>query len=138
MSPSESQERLDRLRESADASARNFRTVYVSYLVIALYILVIISSTDHDLLFRAGDVQAPVINVGMPVVWFFTFVPWILLFLHFNLMLQGTFLARKVSAFRAAGFLACSRLITAMARSKVLIMSLLSFSSFRYSPQILS
>ena len=102
MSPSESQERLDRLRESADASARNFRTVYVSYLVIALYILVIISSTDHDLLFRAGDVQAPVINVGMPVVWFFTFVPWILLFLHFNLMLQGTFLARKVSAFRAA------------------------------------
>jgi len=101
LSPSESQERLDRLRESADASARNFRTVFVSYLVIALYILVIISSTDHELLFRAGDVQAPIINVGVPVVWFFTFVPWILLFLHFNLLLQGMFLSRKVHAYRA-------------------------------------
>ena len=32
--------------EAANDTARNFRAVYVAYLVIAFYILVIISSTD--------------------------------------------------------------------------------------------
>ena len=45
---------LDRLRESANDSARNFRVVYTFYLVIALYILVIVSSTDHETLFKAS------------------------------------------------------------------------------------
>ncbi|MDD9997298.1 MAG: pentapeptide repeat-containing protein, partial [Rhodospirillaceae bacterium] len=90
------QARLDRLRESANESARTFRTAYTFYLVVALYILVIVSSTDHELLFRAGDVQMPIVNVGVPVVWFFVVVPWLLVLLHFNLLMQATFLADKV------------------------------------------
>ena len=64
------QGRLDRLRESANDSARTFRIAYTFYLAVALYVLVIVSSTDHELLFRAGDVQMPIVNVGVPVVWF--------------------------------------------------------------------
>ena len=93
------QVRLDRLRESANDGARNFRTVYTFYLVISLYILVIVSSTDSELLFRAGDVQMPIINAGVSVVWFFTVVPWILLILHFNLLIQAMFLSRKISQY---------------------------------------
>ena len=96
------QERFDRLREAANESARSFRTTYTFYLIIALYILVIVSSTHHDLLFRAGNVQMPIVNVGVPVVWFFTVVPWLLLLLHFNLLIQAIFLANKVSQYAAA------------------------------------
>ena len=96
------QGRLDRLRESAIDSARTFRTAYTFYLVVALYVLVIVSSTDHELLFRAGDVQMPIVNVGVPVVWFFVVVPWLLVLLHFNLLIQATFLADKVSQYTSA------------------------------------
>ena len=96
------QERFDRLREAANESARSFRTTYTFYLIVALYILVIVSSTHHDLLFRAGNVQMPIVNVGVPVVWFFTVVPWLLLLLHFNLLIQAIFLANKVSQYAAA------------------------------------
>ena len=98
------QGRLDRLRESANDSARTFRTAYTFYLVVALYVLVIVSSTDHELLFRAGDVQMPIVNVGVPVVWFFVVVPWLLVLLHFNLLIQATFLADKVSQYASAIF----------------------------------
>ena len=87
---------LDRLRESANDSARNFRVVYTFYLVIALYILVIVSSTDHETLFMASKVQMPIINAGVPVAWFFTVVPWILTILHLNLLVQAIFLSRKI------------------------------------------
>ena len=96
------QGRLDRLRESANDSARTFRTAYTFYLVVALYVLVIVSSTDHELLFRAEDVQMPIVNVGVPVVWFFVVVPWLLVLLHFNLLIQATFLADKVSQYASA------------------------------------
>ena len=93
------QGRFDRLREAANESARSFRTAYAFYLIVALYILVVVSSTHQELLFREGDVQMPIINVGVPVVWFFTVVPWLLLLLHFNLLVQAIFLANKVSQY---------------------------------------
>ena len=95
-------QQLDRLRESANDGARNFRTVYTFYLIVSLYILVVVSSTDHELLFRAGDVQMPIINAGVSVVWFFTAVPWILLILHFNLLIQAMFLSRKINRYVSA------------------------------------
>ena len=96
------QGRFDRLREAANESARSFRTAYAFYLIVALYILVIVSSTHHELLFRAGGVQMPIVNVGVPVVWFFTVVPWLLVLLHFNLLIQAMFLADKVSQYATA------------------------------------
>ena len=55
---------LDRLRESADDGARNFRNVYIYYLAVALYIFVTILYTTNEMLLRAGDVSMPIINVG--------------------------------------------------------------------------
>ena len=95
------QGRFDRLREAANESARSFRTAYTFYLIVALYILVIVSATHQELLFRAGNVQMPIVNVGVPVVWFFTGVPWLLVLLHFNLLVQAIFLANKVSQYAA-------------------------------------
>ena len=90
------QAQLDRLRESMNDSARSFRTVYTFYLIVAFYILAIVLATDHELLFRDGEVELPIINVGVPVKWFYTFAPLILFVLHFNLLIQGLFLSQKI------------------------------------------
>lgn len=87
---------LDRLRHSADDGARSFRNAYISYLAVALYIFVTILSTTNELLLRAGEVSMPIINVGVPVVIFYVVVPWVLLILHLNLLVQGMFYASKV------------------------------------------
>ena len=90
------QDQLDRLRESANDSARSFRTAYTFFLVISLYILAIVSTTDHELLFRDGAVDLPIINIGVSVGLFFISAPLILVILHFNLLIQGLFLSDKI------------------------------------------
>ena len=82
--------------EAANDTARNFRAVYTTYLIIASYIAVTIYSTDDELLFRAGNVQIPIINTSATVEGFFTFAPLILLLLHFNVLMQAMFLSTKV------------------------------------------
>ena len=82
--------------EAANDGARSFRALYTTYLVISFYIIVIISSTSDELLFRAGNVQMPIINTSVPVVWFFRVAPWILFLLHLNLLIQAVFLSTKV------------------------------------------
>ena len=75
MAHEEFKDQLDRLRESANDSARSFRTSYTFYLVISLYILAIVAATDHELLFRNGTVDLPIINIGVSVKQFFIFAP---------------------------------------------------------------
>ena len=95
-------DRLNRLRESANDSARNFRTVYVSYLIIAFYILSIVMVREEELLFRNGSLQTAILNFSVPIKSFFIFSPLILLVLHFNLLIQAMFLSRKVHLYALA------------------------------------
>ena len=95
-------DRLSRLRESANDSARNFRTVYVSYLIIALYILSIVIFREEELLFRNGSLQIAIVNFSVPIRSFFIVSPLILLALHFNLLIQAIFLSRKVYQYASA------------------------------------
>ena len=90
----------EHLLESANDSARHFRNVYAVYLIIMLYIFVVILSVDHELLFRAGDKQLPLINISVPIVEFFTYMPIALLVVHFYLLVQAAFLSEKVSLYR--------------------------------------
>lgn len=95
-------DRLSRLRESANDSARNFRTVYISYLVIALYIFSIVIFREKELLFRNGSLQIAIVNFSVPIRSFFIVSPMILLALHFNLLIQAVFLSRKVHQYASA------------------------------------
>ncbi len=84
------------LLESANDSARHFRNVYLAYLTVMIYIFIIVLSTEQELLFRAGDKPLPLVHISVPIVAFFTWMPWILLVLHFYLLIQATFLSEKV------------------------------------------
>ena len=78
----------------------NVYNVYIAYLTVMIYIVIIVLSTDQELLFRAGDKQLPLINISMPIVTLFTWMPWALLVLHFYLLIQVAFLSEKVSLYR--------------------------------------
>lgn len=95
-------DRLSRLRESANDSARNFRTVYISYLVIALYIFSIVIVREEELLFRNGSLQIAIVDFSVPIGSFFIVSPMILLALHLNLLIQAVFLSRKVHQYASA------------------------------------
>ena len=90
------------LLESANDSARHFRNVYVAYLIVMTYIFITILSTDQELLFRADNKQLPLIHISVPIVAFFTWMPWVLLVVHFYLLIQAVFLSEKVRLYKEA------------------------------------
>jgi hypothetical protein len=97
LSTSEDQKRLDRLRDSANLCARNFRWIFVVYLAIAIYILVFIGSTG-----RGSWVQVPLTDVGVSVKWVYAVVPWVLMFFQVSLLAHGIILSSKVKTFESA------------------------------------
>jgi len=67
-----------------------------------VYVLVIVfGTTDLDLLIGKG-VKLPFVNVEVPIVGFYVFAPYILVIVHFNLLLQLQLLSRKLHAFDSA------------------------------------
>ena len=87
---------IEHLLTSANDSARHFRTVYTTYLTVMFYAIAVALSIDQELIFRGGSQQLPLVNFSVPIVVFFTVIPWFLLALHFYLLIQATFLSDKV------------------------------------------
>ena len=96
MSAHNEEEHVRGLRENADDAARLVRTVYFAFLLVGAYIAVTIGSTTDLQLLKDSPVTLPVLNVGLPIVGFYALVPWLLLLLHFNLLLQLYLLSRKL------------------------------------------
>ena len=92
---------LHTVRESVNESGRSFRAYFLSFVIIAFYILSIASSTSHELLFRSGSVVMPIINLSVPITWFFALAPWLILLLHINLIIQAIFLSKKLMHYNA-------------------------------------
>ena len=94
--------RVRELLQAANDSARLFRTVFLSFMIVALYVLIIALSANDELLFKDGPLQAPILNVSVQASHYFIGIPWILLLLHVNLLIQAIFLARKTEDYRQA------------------------------------
>ena len=94
----------EHLLESANDSARHFRNIYAVYLAVMIYILIIVLSTDQELLFREADRQLPLVYISVPIivpiVAFFVWMPWAFLVLHFYLLIQVMFLSEKVHLYK--------------------------------------
>ena len=94
--------RRNALLTAANDSARLFRSIFLAFLLASLYFLVLALSADDELLFKDGDLRAPVLNVAIQASHYFTAAPWILMLLHINLLIQGVFLFRKVADYTCA------------------------------------
>ena len=94
--------RIRELLQAANDSARLFRTIFVSFVIVALYLLVIALSANDELLFKNQGLQAPIVNVSVQASHYFIAAPWLLLLLHFNLLVQAVFLANKITDYERA------------------------------------
>jgi hypothetical protein len=90
------------LLEAANRASERVAGVHLAFMAVCVYVLAIVfGTTDLDLLLGKG-VRLPVVNVDVPLVGFYAFAPFIVVLVHFNLLLQLQLLSRKLFAFEAA------------------------------------
>ena len=90
----------EKLLDSVNETARIARTSLLLFLVVALYLLIIVGTTTDLMLLRGEIVALPLMEVGVPVVVFYTVAPLIFLLLHINLLLRLSQLTRNVSRWK--------------------------------------
>ena len=105
---------VELLMEPANEAARLTRNVYLTYLLVWLYIFIIVSGTRDLQLLREEPVALPLFNVRLPLLGFHSLVPWLFVALHGNLLLQLYLLAGKIHRLEQA----IATLRTAAAREK--------------------
>ena len=87
------------LLDAANSASEKVATLHIAFLALCAYVLVIVfSTTDMDLLIGKG-IKLPVVDVEVPIVGFYAVAPYLLVLVHFNLLLQLQLLSRKLYAF---------------------------------------
>ncbi|MEM7222383.1 MAG: pentapeptide repeat-containing protein [Pseudomonadota bacterium] len=84
------------LKSGADSASTQVRNLYITFLLAGVYAAVVVGSTTDLQLFLVAPVRLPILDVGLPIVGFYALVPWLILLLHVNLMLQLLLLAQRL------------------------------------------
>src|SRR5215467_829089 len=79
----------------ASAAARNAALFFMGF---CAYCYVTLTGVDHNDLLMNVQVDLPLLQVKIPQRSFALFVPWLIVVIHFGVMLQHIVLARKVRA----------------------------------------
>lgn len=96
------EKQAEALLSSANDTAKLVRSVHLTFMLVMAYVGIIIASTTDVQLLKVSPVTLPLLNVKLPILEFYVITPWLLLFLHFNLLLQCYLLARKLHLFNDA------------------------------------
>jgi len=100
--PVASHEDAEALLDAANNASQHVAVLHVAFMALCAYVLVIVfGTTDMDLLIDKG-VKLPVVDVAVPIVGFYAISPYLVVLVHFNLLLQLQLLSRKLYAFDAA------------------------------------
>lgn len=90
------------LLDAANSASEKVALLHVTFLALCAYVLVIVfSTTDTDLLIGKG-IKLPIVDVEIPIVGFYAAVPYLIVLVHFNLLLQLQLLSAKLYAFDEA------------------------------------
>src|SRR5215208_6663190 len=90
------------LERSLNDSAVRVSTIWVSFLIFSLYLLVAAATVEHRQLFLAEPVKLPVLNIDLPLWGFFFLTPILFVILHAYVLLQVLLLARTAAAYNEA------------------------------------
>jgi len=88
--------------QAANEAGSTVSNLYITFLLMGVYIGVIIASTTDRQLLLISPVTVPLLNVQLPILGFYIFVPWLFLLSHFNLLLQLFLLSDKLRVFAQA------------------------------------
>ena len=83
--------------KSEAAELRYFTLCFMAFL---LYINIIISVTDAEQILRITPVILPLLNVPIPIIGFYGFMPWLLLLFHQYLLIQHYLFSQQLFLFK--------------------------------------
>ncbi len=86
----------EQLLDSANSASQTVAALHVAFLAFVAYFGVIIWGTTHEDMLRISPVKLPILDVELPLTAFYNFVPWMLVLLHFNLLMQLELLSCKL------------------------------------------
>jgi uncharacterized protein YjbI with pentapeptide repeats/uncharacterized protein (DUF2235 family) len=86
-------------KKAADAQVS---TIWISYLLFGLYLLVAAGTTNHRQLLLQDSFKLPALGTDVPLVWFFALSPIIFVLLHFYVLIQVLLLSRTAAAYNSA------------------------------------
>ena len=92
----EQSKHIEQLLESANAASQTVAALHVAFLAFVAYLGVIVWGTSHEDLLRISPVKLPILDVELPLTAFYNFVPWMVVLLHFNLLMQLELLSCKL------------------------------------------
>jgi uncharacterized protein YjbI with pentapeptide repeats len=87
------------LERSLNDSATRVSTIWVSYLLFALYLLIATGTATHRQLFLEEPLNLPVLDIDMPLFWFFVLAPILFVLFHLYVLLQVLLLGRTAAAY---------------------------------------
>jgi uncharacterized protein YjbI with pentapeptide repeats len=90
------------LERSLNDSATRVSTLWISYLLFGLYLLVAAGTATHRQLLLEEPLKLPALGSDVPLVWFFLVSPVLFVLLHFYLLLQVLLLGRTAQAYNRA------------------------------------
>jgi uncharacterized protein YjbI with pentapeptide repeats len=93
---------VEALGDAVNDSASRVSTIWVSFLIFSLYMLVAAGTVTHRQLFLDEPTKLPVLNIDLPLWWFFLLAPILFVIFHVYVLLQVLLLGRTAAAYNAA------------------------------------
>jgi uncharacterized protein YjbI with pentapeptide repeats len=93
---------VEALERSLNDSTVRVSTIWVSFLVFGLYLVVAAGGTTDRQLLLQTPIELPILKIELSVYWFFVLAPILFVIFHFYLLLQVLLLARTAAAYDEA------------------------------------
>lgn len=87
---------VEKLLETANSASQTVAALQIAFLAFVAYVGVIVWGTSHEDMLRISPVKLPILDVELPLTAFYNFVPWMVVLLHFNLLMQLELLSCKL------------------------------------------
>jgi hypothetical protein len=91
-----------KLLDAANGASQYCAALHLGFMALCAYVLVIVFSTSDLDLLLGKSVTLPVLGAALPLEGFYAAVPFLLVLVHFNLLLQLQALSRKLYVFDSA------------------------------------
>ncbi|WP_156829920.1 hypothetical protein [Methylovulum miyakonense] len=79
---------VDMLLSTIRSEAKDLRFFTIAFLTLLLYLSLIVVATDHEQILRISPVKLPLLDVEIPVLGFYWFMPPFLFFMHLYILVQ--------------------------------------------------
>jgi uncharacterized protein YjbI with pentapeptide repeats len=93
---------VEALESAVNDSATRVSTIWISFLIFSLYLLIASTTVTQRQLLLAEPVKLPILNIDLPLWGFFFLAPILFVILHAYVLLQVVLLGRTAAAYNAA------------------------------------